>query len=116
MYKLVILIQNNPEEALFQAQWPEFLFQAEAMPGLRREATSHIDHVLFGSYPYTLVHELFFDSLEDLQTAMASPEGREAGRLLQSLSQGELTLYVAGHTEDAAENLKKYRKQRRDEG
>jgi uncharacterized protein (TIGR02118 family) len=115
MYKLVILIKQNLEDPLFQENWPAFLSYAERMPGLQREATSHVDHVLFGDYPYTLIHELFFASAEDLQKAMASPEGREAGRILQTISQGQLTLYSGGHAEDAAENLAKYRKQPKNE-
>jgi hypothetical protein len=115
MYKLVILIEQDLEDPLFQQNWPQFLHQAESMPGLRKEASSHVEYVIFGAYPYTLIHELYFDSLEDLQASMSSPAGREAGKLIQTISQGKVTILTAGHTEDAAENLARYRKQSGDE-
>jgi hypothetical protein len=115
MYKLVILIKQDLEDPAFQENWPLFLHQAERMPGLIREATSHVDHLIFGAYPYTLVHELFFATPEALHTAMASPAGKEAGRLIQLISSGQVTIFTAGHTEDAAENLARYRKKSQDE-
>lgn len=115
MYKLVILIEQDLEDPLFQEKWPQFLHVAETMPGLTKESTSHVEHVIFGAYPYTLIHELFFNSLETLQASMASRAGREAGTLLQQMTQGNVTICTAAHTEDAAENLARYRKQPADE-
>jgi uncharacterized protein (TIGR02118 family) len=115
MYKLVILIESTSGDPLIQETWPRFLRQAENMPGLRRESTSHVDHVVFGEFPYRLIHELYFDSMEATQSAMASEAGKAAGRLLQSMTQGKLTLFFADHKEDAAENLLKFREPDQDE-
>jgi uncharacterized protein (TIGR02118 family) len=108
MYKLAILIDKNPEDPNFDAGWPEFLHLAERMPGLRKETTTNIEHVIFGNYPYTFVHELYFDSLQAAQAAMGSDEGRAAGKVLQTLTKGHLTLYFADHREDTAENISRY--------
>jgi len=40
------------------------------------------------------MHELFFDTLEQAQQAMASEEGRQAGRVLQALSLGHMVLFL----------------------
>jgi uncharacterized protein (TIGR02118 family) len=109
MYKLVILIGPLDNWAAFDEAWPLFLHEVENMPGLRREATSRVDTVLYGTAPVAFVHELFFDSLDDAQGAMASPQGRAAGRLLQAMTGGQLTLYLADHKEDDLENILKYR-------
>lgn len=110
MHKLVILIETSGNQAEFEKIWPVFLEAAERMPGLRREATSHIEHVLLGDLPYNIVHELFFDSMQATQAAMASPEGRSAGKLLQSMTDGKLAMFFANHSEDSIENILKFRK------
>lgn len=115
MHKLVILIETLSDPSSFEAVWPEFLHLVESMPGLKREATSHVDHILFGTFPYTLIHELYFDSMEATQAAMSSEEGRAAGKLLQSMTEGRVTLFFADHKEDVAENIARYRKQKPDE-
>jgi uncharacterized protein (TIGR02118 family) len=109
MYKLVILVGPLEDWTVFDETWAEFLHLVESMPGLQREATSRVDAVLYGSAPFSLIHELFFDSLDDAKQAMAAPEGRAAGKLLQEMSQGKLALYLADHKEDDIENILKYK-------
>ena len=108
MYKLVILIESTDPH--FDELWPQFLHRAESIPGLRREATSRVSQVLFGDLLCDLIHELYFDSYADLQHGMSSPEGQEAGRLLQGMTRGRMVLLMAEHTEDDLENIKRYRK------
>jgi len=108
MHKLVILIEQPDDWPVFDSTWPQFLHQAEQMPGLRREATSRVDATLYGSKSYSLMHELFFDALDDAQQAMMSPPGREAGRLLQTMTQGRMALFLADHKEDDLDNIRKH--------
>lgn len=108
MHKLVILIEGPELPADFDALWPQFLHLAEQMPALRREATSRVSHTLFGNIKYSLMHELFFDSLEELQSAMASPPGQQAGQVLQRMTGGRLALWVGDHNEDDLENIRKH--------
>lgn len=109
MYKLVILVESSVTPEVIDANWAQFLHSVEAMPNLRREVTSRIDSHLFGSTSYQLMHELIFDTAEDAHSAMASEAGRNAGRLLQSMSGGRLVLFLADHKEDELENIRKYR-------
>jgi len=108
MHKLVIVIEALEDEASFESGWPQFLHLAERMPGLLKETTSRTLNVLYGSYPYTMVHELYFDTLEATQRAMSSEEGRAAGKVLQSISRGRLALFFADHNEDNLDNIRKY--------
>jgi len=110
MRKLVILIQPPIDEAQFEAGWPAFLHQAEQMPGLLREASCQVDKVVYGEGNYTLIHELYFDSLEAIQEALASPQGRAAGKLLQSITNGRLTILIADHKEDTLEHISSFKK------
>jgi hypothetical protein len=109
MHKLVILIEALDNWEAFEDGWPEFLHQVEEMPGLLREATSRVDDFLFGRCAYSQVHELFFETLEEARQAMVSPQGRAAGRLLQQMTGGRMTLFFADHKEDDLTNIRKYR-------
>ncbi|MGW8249348.1 MAG: EthD family reductase [Anaerolineales bacterium] len=109
MYKLVIIIGPLDSWAAFDEAWPRFLRQVENMPGLRRESTSRVDTVIYGTAQVSFIHELFFDSLEAASQAMTSPAGNAAGRLLQAMTRGQVTLFLADHKEDDLENIRRYK-------
>jgi uncharacterized protein (TIGR02118 family) len=108
MYKLVILIEAMEDPTAFDEAWPAFLHLAESMPGLQRETFSRVEAVLYAHIRHASMHELYFNTLEEAQTAMASPCGREAGRLLQQITGGRVTLFLADHKEDNLENIRKH--------
>jgi uncharacterized protein (TIGR02118 family) len=107
MHKLVILIFST-RSPQFDAHWPDFLHAAERIPGLRREATSRVSRVLYGQPRCELIHELFFDSYAELESGLNSPQGRQAGELLQAITGGRMTLLLAEHNEDDGESLRQY--------
>lgn len=105
MYKLMILIEPQDDWLQFEQQWPEFLKLAEQMPGLRREAASRVDRLLYGHYHVAYQHDLYFDSMQAAMDAMASKEGQKAGEVLQRITKGNVTLLIAQHLEDEFENI-----------
>ena len=109
MHKVVILIEELEDWPQFETQWPSFLHLAEAMPGVQQEATSRVEHLLYGSCRVGQVHELFFNSLGEAESAMASPQGLAAGRLLQQITGGRITIFFADHKQDAIANIQKFR-------
>ena len=109
MHKLVILIEALDDWVSFEDKWPEFLHISEEMPGLRREATSRVERVLYGGQSYVQMHELYFDTLQDMEKALASPQGRAAGQLLQQITGGRVVLFYADHKEDDLANIHKYK-------
>ncbi len=111
MHKLVILIEPPADWAAFDDAWPQFLHHAEQMPGLLREATSRVDSFLYGERVYALMHELFFETPDAAQQAMASQPGRQAGKVLQAISSGHMVLFFADHKEDDISNLQQYKNQ-----
>ena len=115
MHKLVVFIEQLGNEAQFDEMWPEFLHIAERMPGLRREATCRVEDTLYGSFQPVLLHELYFESVDDIHKAMSSPEGRAAGEILQRLTGGRMSLFIADHKEDNIENLRRYQQNHVDE-
>ncbi len=111
MYKVMILIEPPPDPAAFEKSWPRFLDYAEAMPGLLRESHTGIEHTRFGHAPFTVIHELFFQSEQAAREAMDSPAGQAAGEVLQAITGGRMTLLLASHMEDDLENIKKFKAQ-----
>jgi hypothetical protein len=109
MYKLMIIVPPNVITHDFDAGWPEFLHQAESMPGLLRETSIRVTGSLYGNLEIDMIHELYFETLEDLQNAMNSSAGLAAGQIIQQLTQGQMTLLIAEHREDNIENLRQYR-------
>jgi uncharacterized protein (TIGR02118 family) len=109
MYKLVIFIPPMEDWTTFDEAWPQFLHLAESMPELRRESTSRVDRMLYGDNEVALIHELYFESQQEAQNAMTSPSGRAAGKLLQEMTRGRITLFFADHKEDDLENIRRYK-------
>lgn len=108
------MVEQLYDEAHFDEMWPDFLHVSERMPGLIMEATCRVESILYGDYHPTLVHELYFDSVEDIKNAMRSPEGRIAGELLQKMTGGRMSLIIADHKEDQIENIRRYQKNDKD--
>ncbi len=100
MYKLIILISPQQDSAIFHEQWPRFLRLAEQMPGVVREVTVNPHAHLYGRYRLEMAHELYFDTLKDLETAMLSPVGQAAGSVLQEITGRNVSLIIAEHLED----------------
>ena len=113
MHKLVILIETPEDEKAFNEAWPEFLRNSEQMPGLRRESSCRVEHLIYGDYQPWLLHELYFDSVAAIQTAMSSPEGQTAGQILQEMTRGRVAIVIADHKEDNLENIRKHRQKSR---
>ena len=109
MFKLIILIQPEIDQEAFFEGWPEFLEQAEQMPGLARVVSSPVHTALAGEYRPLAVHELLFDNQPALEKALASEHGVAAGRVLQKITGGAVSLMTAVHMEESGESLRRYR-------
>ena len=105
MHKLIILIPGSDG---LPADWHVFLRQAEMLPELRREATSHVLTSLYGEADYSIIHELFFDDLPSLEKALGSDLGTRAAQTLHKITSGRVSLLVADHKEDELENIRKF--------
>lgn len=108
MHKLVILVEQLQNEEM----WPDFLHVSERMPGLVKEATCRVESTLYGSFQPVILHELYFESVSDIQKAMSSPEGRSAGEILQQMTGGNMSLVIADHKEDTIENIRRYQREK----
>lgn len=109
MHKLVILIKTLEDWQVLEDAWPDFLHRVEEMPGLRKEVSCRVEQFLYGTEYVAQIHELYFDTLEAARQAMTSPPGREAGRILQTATGGQMVLFFADHQEDDLDNIRKHK-------
>jgi len=102
MHKLMILFKRSADSLDVEIRWSnEFVKQAEAMPGLRRVSVSRVVGGPSGEVDLQMVHEFYFDDLQALQQALASPEGQIAGKALMSFAAEHVTICFAEHMEEA---------------
>ena len=78
MPKLIVLYPRPADPAIFERRYrvehaPMVL---EKIPGLKKFVASQVLGAPTGTAPYQRVAELYFDSLESLQAAMASVGGQ----------------------------------------
>lgn len=109
MHKLIILFGQPRDALVFMTGWQAFLGMVEQMPGLRRETVSLIHSVIFGGQnpqPFK-IHELYFDDLPALETALASEAGQQAGQWLHQFTDGNFTLLTAPHLEAVPKDFRK---------
>ncbi len=62
-------------------------------PGLRRLEITRITGAPLGETKYHLMAEMYYDSIDAMNAANASPEGRAAGKDLMSFAADVVTLF-----------------------
>jgi hypothetical protein len=105
MYKLIILIPISVDMTDFDEGWPDFLAQAESMPGLIKESVTEIDHCLYGQNFLRRIYEFYFQDQSTYQQAMISPQGEKAGGILHRITGGNLILLSGQSKEDSLDHI-----------
>lgn len=95
MAKLIALYNPPADPAVFQSYYHRtHVPLAKTIPGLRSLTLSEGEvQALSGSAPY-LIAVLTFDSMADLQSALASPEGKATAADLENFASGGVTLLI----------------------
>ncbi len=87
MVKLVALYKRPVDIAAFDKHYRETHTPlAKKMPGLRRLEVSRFTGSPMGEAKFHLMAEMYFDSHEALKAALASPEGKAAGKDVMSFA------------------------------
>jgi uncharacterized protein (TIGR02118 family) len=94
--KLVALYRQPQDAAHFDAYYhATHVPIAKAIPGLRRyEVSTGVVATSQGPSEFRLIAELTFDSVPDIQAALASPEGQATGADLANFATGGVDLLV----------------------
>lgn len=97
MVKLVVLYGPPEDPAAFEDHYANtHVPLVHKMPNLRLfEASRVLGTADGGDPPYYRIAELSFDSPEDLQAAMGSPEGQETAGDVPKFASGGATILIA---------------------
>lgn len=97
MVKLIVAYGQPEDSAAFDRHYAEtHMPLAERIPNVRRfEAGKVLGSPDGSAAPYYFMAMLWFDSPEELQTAMQSPEGQAAGGDVANFASGGATMMIA---------------------
>lgn len=94
MVKLIALYRKSADPAVFNKHYYDIhLPLVKKTPGLRKAEITKITGAPLGETKYHLMAELYYDSVEAMNAANASPEGRAAGKDLMSFAADVVTLF-----------------------
>ncbi|MEO8029110.1 MAG: EthD family reductase [Bryobacteraceae bacterium] len=95
MARILVLYNQPADTAAFDAHYNgTHAPLARKIPGLRGfQVSAAPPHALAGTAPY-LMAELTFDSMAELQAAMASPEGQATAADVANFAQAGVSIYV----------------------
>ncbi len=96
MVKLVVLYKKPANVQEFDdLYFNTHLPLANKMPGVKKVEIARVEGSPAGESDYHLIAEVYFDSKEELQASMASPEGRAATKNLMSFAKDVATFMIA---------------------
>lgn len=96
MVKLIVAYGKPQDPAAFDQHYSEtHVPLAEKIPNVRRFEAGRVLGAADGSpAPYHFIAELWFDTPEDLQASMESPEGQAAAADVPTFATGGATLMI----------------------
>jgi uncharacterized protein (TIGR02118 family) len=96
MVKLIALYRTPPDTAVFDEHYRNVHTPLVLkLPGLKRIEVSKITGAPIGETPYYLHAEMYFDTQEAMDRALASAEGRASAKDLMSFAGNIVTLFYA---------------------
>lgn len=94
MVKLIALYRKPADPEIFDKHYYDIHAPLiKKTPGLRKMEVTKITGAPIGETKYHLMAELYYDSVDALNAANASPEGRAAGKDLMSFAADVVTLF-----------------------
>jgi len=97
MPKLIVLYPPPPDLATFERRYKaEHAPMVMEIPGLKKFVAANVVGAPAGKPPYQRLAELYFDSMESLQAAIASPGGQKAVAHAMEISTGGAPVVMIG--------------------
>ena len=104
MPKLIVLYPPPVDPAEFERRYhsEHAPMVTDTIPGLKKFVAARVLGAPAGEAPYQRVAELYFDSTESLQAAMASPEGQAAVAHAGEISTGGAPVVLIAEDDKSA--------------
>ncbi|NDJ61720.1 MAG: EthD family reductase [Chloroflexi bacterium] len=101
MVKFMIVFHKPSQQAAFENSYNDFLALVERMPNVKRRQVSSVLGSPMGDSPYYRVLEVYFDDYPQMQGALNSAAGQEAGGQLNTFPPGSFEMVFAEVFEEA---------------
>lgn len=95
MVKLIAIYQRPDERSAFEARYQDHMDLVAKVPGLMKMEVGRLVTAPWGEPDLHMVTEMYFESREALDKALASDEMGAAGKQLRSFAKGLYTMYIA---------------------
>ena len=96
MVKLIALFKTPENTQEFDAHYNDIHTPlVKKMPGLRKLEVARITGAPIGEPKHYLIAEMYFDSQDALNAALASPEGKATGRDVMSFAANIVSMFFA---------------------
>ena len=94
MTKLVALYRNPSDPAEFDKHYFDVHIPlVRKFPGLRKIEVTRVTGAPIGDAKFHLLTEMYFDSKDDMDAALASPEGKAVTRDILSFAADVITVF-----------------------
>ena len=94
MIKLIALFRKQADTAGFDKHYDEIhTLLVKKYPGIRKLEITRITGAPIGETKYHLLCEMYWDSKDDMDKALASPEGRAVAKDLMSFAADLVTVF-----------------------
>jgi len=101
MVKFVVLFHAPADHDRFETGYNEFLARVEQMPLIQRRQVNSILGSPLGQIGLYRVLEVYFESYAEMDSALKSPAGQQAGGALSRFPAGTFEMYFADVYEEA---------------
>jgi uncharacterized protein (TIGR02118 family) len=102
MVKLIALYKKPSDTSAFDNHYThKHTPLVKKMPGLKKLEVSNITSAIGGEAKFYLLAEMYFENEDALNRAMASPEGKAAGKDLMDFAAGLVQMMIAEVVEHA---------------
>ncbi len=98
MVKFMILFRNpgsGLDQAVFENRYNDFLALVERMPDIRRRQVINVIGSPLGTTTLYRILEVYFDDTPQMEAALLTPAGQEAGQELAKFAAGSFELIFA---------------------
>jgi uncharacterized protein (TIGR02118 family) len=100
MVKLIALFRTPSDPVVFNNHYYNIhLPLVKKIPGLKKLVITKITGVVMGEAKYHVMGEMYYESVDAMNAANASPEGRAAAKDLMGFAPDLVTLFYGEPTE-----------------
>jgi uncharacterized protein (TIGR02118 family) len=101
MFKFMMFFHHPANQDHFEDSYNDLLALVERMPNVQRRQVISVVGSPIGNPPYYRILEVYFDDRQQMEAALMSPAGQEAGGQIMTFPDGTFEMIFAEVYEEA---------------